>query len=346
MAKKINGSRFKPQVDLGPEDLDSLVVQGFGKVSEPTLRNFGWTGGCAGTIGITLAADNKRILATDFYLCGSLHDDASATTTCKATKFWPEVPPSWELKLPFEDLSVFRFDGNLQSALVASEGLKFSVFDTESNATISMDEFKEAGGSHFTLRAFVHMTTSIWFKVQLLIMPVPKDSIIDRFACALNPAFPGLKLTFFDAPLLPNAVKKYGLAFYPLLQKGNTAANFPAMSSFNMRNSISKLLQTGKTAKCLSDQPRLLARLRNIEETGLDALSAPTTTAPKWPDAQPSPTPQEPQGESEGRKFKSKYDHNPKNVIFSIPTLFLQPPHNTSEHSHETHHPPPQISIS
>ena len=301
MAKKISSNKFEPQTDLGPDDLDSLTVRGFGKVSESTLRNFGWNGGCAGTIGVALGADNQRILSTDLFLLGPLHNDPSTCSSFKATKFWPTVPAGWELRIPFSDLSVFRFDGNLQSALVASEGLEFEIVNAPDGVTVPIDNFLEAGGSHFTLRAFVHMTTSIYFKVQVVILPWPKDSIIDRFACALNPLFPAIKLTFFDAPLLPNAGKKYGLAFYPLIQKGDAAAEFPAMSSFALRDAICKLLQTGKTARVLQDQARLEARLEKIEEDGVEALPAPTASAPKWPDALPSPRPTPPDENSEGR---------------------------------------------
>lgn len=299
--KKITGSRFEPLVDLGPDDLSELSVPGFGQPSQPTLRRHGWNGGCAGIVGLALAADNLRVLSANFYLLGSLHDTPTAYTALKTQKIWPSSPASWELRLPLNELAVFRFDGSLQSGHVSSQALDFEVFDTAGNVTVPGDQVKRDGGGEFSLRALAHMTTSIYFKVTILILPLAAEAVNERFPFAKDTRLPGLKLASFEASLLPNASKKYGLAFLPLLQKGDASAPFPQAPSFGLREACCKLLQSGATAKVLGDVTRLEAKLKRLDEKGAEELTSPTTPAPRWPDAKPSPSPEQQEETSGGR---------------------------------------------
>ena len=301
-AKKISGSKFEPLVDLGPDDLATLAVPGFGQPSQSALRRHGWNGGCAGIVGLALAADNLRVLSANFFLLGPLHETPTAYTALKAQKIWPTAPISWELRLPLDDLSIFRFDGSLQSGHVSSASLQFEVFDTARSCTVPGDQIKAGGGGDFSLRALAHMTTSIYFKVAILILPLAAEVVSERFPFAKDKHFPGLKLASFEASLLPNAAKKYGLAFLPLLQKGDADAPFPQAPSFSLREASSKLLQTGAMAKVISDLGRLEAKLKRLEDNGAEELTAPTTPTPKWPDAKPSPSPEQQEESSEGRK--------------------------------------------
>ena len=309
-SKKISGARFTPLVDLGPDDLNQLAVPGFGRPSQATLKRHGWNGGCAGTVGLALAADNWRVLSANFYLLGPLHESPTAYTALKAQKIWPAAPAGWELRLPLNDLSVFRFDGSLQSGFVSSQALEFEVFDTAINSTVPGDQVKKDGGGDFSLRALAFMTTAIYFKVQILILPLGAEVVNEQFSFALDKRFPGLKLASFETSLLPNAAKKFGLSFYPLLQKGDCDAPFPQSPSFPLREAVSKLLQTGATAKVMGDLAKLEAKLKKLREKGTDELSHPATPAPRWPDAQPSPSPDQSDENSEG---KTKTIHGPPN---------------------------------
>ena len=224
--KKISSPKFEPRTDLSPDDLEAISVTGFGQASGQTLRRFGWNGGCAGTIGLALGPDNKRILATHFNLLGAVHESETGFTAVKAQRFWPTVPQTWELRLPLHDLSIFRFDGSLVSSWVASQSIDFEVFNLADDVTVPQDEFEKIGGGHFSLRACAYMTTSIWLKVHLLILPLFKD-----YACAAHHLFPGVKL--------------FGLACFPLIQKGDSKASYPQMPSFEMREAVSKFQQRG-----------------------------------------------------------------------------------------------------
>ena len=290
--KKISSPKFEPRTDLSPDDLEAISVTGFGQASGQTLRRFGWNGGCAGTIGLALGPDNKRILATHFNLLGAVHESETGFTAVKAQRFWPTVPQTWELRLPLHDLSIFRFDGSLVSSWVASQSIDFEVFNLADDVTVPQDEFEKIGGGHFSLRACAYMTTSIWLKVHLLILPLSKDTLFKDYACAAHHLFPGLKLANFDVAMLPNATKPFGLAFFPLLQKGDSEAAYPQMPSFEMREAVSKFLQRGTMPKVMADHKGLLSKLKRIEESGADALTPPASTAAlRWPDAKPSPQP-------------------------------------------------------
>lgn len=303
MGKKITSQRFDPKVDLGPDDLESLCVQGLGKASESTLRQFGWTGGCAGTIGFHLAADNARILSTQFNLLGALHEDDQGFSAFKASKYWPKVPTGWELRIPFKDLGMFRFDEALQSAWVGSQAFPFEIFDTSENITVPFDKFEKEGGSHFSLRTNVNMHNYIWLTVNITIVPMAKYVLFEQYECATDPIFPGLKLLAFDAAMLPNATKPYGLAFFPLLVKGDKDVPFPQMASFAFRDAASKLLQKGALPKLAADITKLMAKLKKIKEKGAEALAPVTTAVPKWPDALPSPSPEPRHESTEGRTY-------------------------------------------
>ena len=303
MSKTISHARLAPQLDLAPEDLEALAVDGLGSACTPALEATGWKKLVTGIIGVTLASDNARVLGINFYLLGRLHESPDACTTVLAKKYWPSAKPSLEIRFTFIDLNIFKFDSSLQSSLVDSSAVNFEVYDPETMETLTAEEFHEAGGGYFCLRAFCHMTTAVYFKLSMVLYPESKQTLLENFPYARNAMFPGLKLLEQESAILPNADKLYGLPFYPFILKGRRDAPFPQSTSFNLRDKIGALLKTGCTPKLARDAEYLATRWQRLSEKGdkgEDSLTKPSTTAAAWPTTQPSPSPQAERTDQEG----------------------------------------------
>ena len=293
---------LQPRVDLGPEDLEALAVTGFGPTCTPTLIKTGWKQFVTANIGVAMSANNNRILSANIFLLGKLHKSATECTAVSAARFWPNVDPKIELRFPFDKMHIFPFDASLQSGLVDSSAVEFEIYNTGTDLPMSPEDFKAAGGSSFTLRAFAHMTTAIWLKLQLVLYPLGKEALLDTFPFAHNVNFPGLLLVSKNVTMLPNSTKDYGLPFAPFLLKGNPDAPFPQAPSYELRAAISALLQTGVTPKLSKDATYLAAKwtkMKDLKEKAEDSLTSSSTSAATWPDALPSPSPSEDAEDSE-----------------------------------------------
>ena len=307
MSKRISGERLKPKTDLLPADLDPLEVESFGPPCARVLRKTGWRDLAAAFVGLTLGPDNRRVLLTNFFLIGRLHEDETQVTSLKASKFWPKIADSIELRIPFNDLGVFTFDGGLQSALVASEALDHEFYDTEKDVTVPDDEFVKLGGGGFTMRAFAQMTTSSWCRVTFALLPISKDILVDSFPYCLNTLFPWMKAEIKEIAILPNADKLYGLPFYPLIHKGRREEAFPVFPTFEWREKVAMLLQTAVSPRLVPDGLKLLTKLKKLKDLGEGAegsLVPGSNPAKPWPAALPSPVLEEDSSVSDGkRKF-------------------------------------------
>lgn len=290
----VSHPRFEPRVDLTPENLESIAVNGLGSSCTPALIKTGWKKLATGNIGIALAADNARVLAANLYLLGRLHKAEHEFTAAPAAKIWPSLDPNIELRLPLDKLHQFLFDASLQSDYIDSSAIDHEFVNTDTDAPISAGEFKAMGGSGFCVRAFAHMTTGIWLKLQIGIYPLAKEDLLKTFPYARNPVFPGLQLVSKNITMLPNSPYDYGLPFLPFILKGSDAP-FPGTSSFALRSAMAALLQTGTAPKMSKDGSYLAAKWNKLKELGNEkgeaSLTASSSPAATWPDARPSPPP-------------------------------------------------------
>jgi hypothetical protein len=291
--RTITSTTFTPKLDLSPATLEKYAVNGLGEACTPTLKKHGWTDGTAGgIIGIALGTDNLRVLSANLFLLGRVHPGLEDCTKRLAALYWPKAKPSIELRLPFDDIKAFRFDGTMQSNLVDGSVISHEFYDNENKVPLTDAEFASAGGGPFTLKAFCHMKDKLWCSLSISIFPKSKEELLTGFPYANDNNFPGLNLLTVDIKLMPNSPEDYGLAFIPLLQKGDKETPFPLAANFAIRSSVASLLQTGRTPKFARDITSLLNKWTKLEGLGdkaKDSLMAPTTQAKLWPNALPSP---------------------------------------------------------
>ena len=292
---------LQPKTDLSPNDMELIAVNGLGSSCIPGLLRTGWKNLATGNIGLNMAADNTRVLAANLYLLGRLHKTDQECTSAPISKFWPNITSKIELRLPLNKLQQFSFDATMQSNYIDSSAIDHELVDTETNSPVSLDDFKSLGGSGFCLRAFAHMATGIWLKLQIGIYPMAKADLLETFPYAKNALFPGLQLVSRNISMLPSAKADYGLPFLPFVQKGSDAP-FPPVSSFAIRTAMTTLIQTGVTPKMSKDASYLASKWQKLEELGAkgeDSLTPSSTAAASWPDALPSPEPSTAHDESE-----------------------------------------------
>ena len=128
MSKTISHAKLTPRLDLAPEDLETLAVDGLGSAWAPVLEVTGWKKLVTGIVGMTMGSNNARILAITYYLLGRLNESPNACTKVLGKKFWPGAKPSLEIRFTFLNLNIFKFDSTLQSGLVDSSAINFEVY--------------------------------------------------------------------------------------------------------------------------------------------------------------------------------------------------------------------------
>ena len=221
-----------------------------------------------------------------------MHSGPEEYTKRSASLFWPKVKPAIDIRLPLNDLKSFRFDGTLQSKLLDGATINHEFYDTETKTPLSAADFTAAGGGPFTLKASCHMKDKLWSSLSISIFPKQLEELVAKFPYADDSNFPGLNLLTVDVKLMPNAHEEYGLAFMPLLQKGDKESSFPPGVSYAVRSSIAALLQTGRAPKFARDITSLQnkwTKLEGLGDKGRDSLMMPSSPAKQWPSALPSP---------------------------------------------------------
>ena len=164
------------------------------------------------------------------------------------------------------------------------------------------------------------MKDKLWSSLYISIFPKQLEELVAKFPYADDSNFPGLNLLTVDVKLMPNAHEEYGLAFMPLLQKGDKESSFPPGVSYAVRSSIAALLQTGRAPKFARDITSLQnkwIKLEGLGDKGRDSLLPPSSPAKQWPSALPSPALDLDDSEHNGMKFVSLFLPR-KNMIYIL----------------------------
>ena len=70
--KLIAGPEFMGRDELNFTDIQDWVVQGFGDATKQQLDEFEWDGEAVATIGLSLSADNRKVMGGKLHLVGEL----------------------------------------------------------------------------------------------------------------------------------------------------------------------------------------------------------------------------------------------------------------------------------
>lgn len=227
---------------LTEEDLQKLVAPGLGTAARPVLDSWGYNGGAAAFIGLSLDSTNQMVEDGNLYLLGQLYSDGTVLAL-SGEKLWESCPSTTKIQFSFENLAVFQFRGSLCSELIALETVEPVLL--VDNKAVGPDAFKAAGGGDACLRATVFPETHDFVRLTVTVFPTSRAEFRDMFTNRETGGVPGARLVSELIPVVPNKIKKWGLGFLPLLAVGNAAAVLPLTLVHHMKKAVHKILSKG-----------------------------------------------------------------------------------------------------
>ena len=210
----ITSALFAGELNLSPAEWESMSVPGFGTTHiGEFLESSGWDGSAAACVGVRLSADNSATVSARLNLAGRW----GAPATLQAQKLWPDAGPHITLELDFNDLGVFRFnDGDAASRYISEEGVrhKFSAMGTDGVIRELTGEERTVNGiGAFTIRAACGIAkcsnakNGVWLTCVILVFPETEADLTAFSPASAHVAWPGIKATEGDIPVLPQAGK-------------------------------------------------------------------------------------------------------------------------------------------
>ena len=277
----ISGEGFKGKRDLGLDDLRAIAVEGFNKDALKTLTP-NWSGEVAGTVGLTLSNENRRVLDGRFILLGALCTDKRVN----ATKYWSNMdaaggsaqsqPEALSFSFSIPDCTVFKFpNGGLVSEYVDGDAIphKFLKGDMQ----VPEEELPDSYLG-FSIRAFVVPTREAYARISVLLFPLPKDMLGSTHPLSENPCFPGITLFAGEFPLLPKSSapplkKNWGCPITPLVVPGREleeASSLPRTAL--LRAAVAQIMRKALKPESKSNLQYLMPRWSEIHEHGVSQL--------------------------------------------------------------------------
>ena len=230
----IDKALFSGEGGIGEGEKNRIIVGNFtSDISAALSRSFGWSDTTVcGSMGLALAADNESVDRSVFVVSGPID---SKTILVEGNKLWPDSDGKVRLAITLKNGNIFNFSaGGLASDIVAQEDVEHGVFALEEGrqpAPILANDFEEWGVGKFALRMLctVSKNTSqragVVIKYTVLIFPLDKDNLINKYEAAQSPGWPGIRLVDGHMPLLPRAEKPWGCPVLPFIKKGTTEAD-------------------------------------------------------------------------------------------------------------------------
>lgn len=234
---------------------------------------------------VELSQDNKRVANANVALKGQLFSDP-----VQATKLW-EVDDSIILKLNKIDLSLFRFNGSLQSDILDHSQVEYSFNKKRGGEEVDPVEISQTGFEGFSLRAYLIPSSGLMSKLLITIYPFPEDVLFENYPQAKNTKFPGINANEVDISMGIDVAtvldRPVGSPILPAIIPGSplsVVATIPPAGEILSR--LATLLRTAVVPELRSSRSALFNRFDSIEEKGEENLK---NIPPEviWPEPEP-----------------------------------------------------------
>ena len=155
----------------------------------------------------------------------------------------------------------------------------------------------DKGFAGFTLRAFTRPTTSTHAKMQLLVFPLDKDTLLSEHPLARTPCFPGIEVYRSELHL---GVQRddlidtsFGLNILPCVVTSNPIrTKGPVPEREDIVGSMCALLRKAPAPEVRTKRTTLLQRWGELKEHGADKLE-PREYREEWVDLCPKTAPRQ-----------------------------------------------------
>ena len=223
----IDENLFSGAENIGTEDLQRAKIVNFTGDVKTVLGRFGWSGLtlCA-SVGLALSADNSSVEKSVFLVNGPVENK---TILVEGTKVWPEADSKVRLAITLKNGSVFTFSaGGLASDIVAQEEVEHGFFAMEEGrqpAPILAADYEDWGIGQFALKMLCTVSkntserTGVIIKHAILLFPLGRETLLEKYEAAQSPAWPGIRLTDGHMPLFPKAETAWKCPVLPLIKR-------------------------------------------------------------------------------------------------------------------------------
>jgi len=285
---------FAGSENISDADKKKIFVNNFSESIETVLCEFLWEGKAAGTIGLTLSEDGKKVESGRFLTRGVLE---ARSIKMAASNIWADADESLILTIKLPRAEIFKFsEGGLYSQYVDEDSVSHSlhmVKEGETPVPILQGEKKEWSIGSFCLRQICHVSKNstarggVILTWVVLIFPRAKEQLLGASDLTSSPSWPGLRLISGEMPLMPRPTKAWKCPVLPLLRSNNEDRRTPSGGA--LRHAIGAILQKTSGADIMKDAHHLNAKWTSIADNPLDFTekAVPIT----WP-TQPEPEPE------------------------------------------------------
>ena len=277
----ISGDGFYGRDDLTSLHCNTLQAASIAEGVEKIIPDF--NGGLASIITVELSQDNSKVLKTTIHSRGSLYTEQPKVF--KSEKFFKFA--GYQFTLANLEADHFSFQSGLSSSLVDGSAFHFSFKKANGRETASREELEALGFNGFSLKLILRPESELWMKFTILLFPLNRGALLNRFPCSNDEKFPALKLDGGHCRMCPSQEDvlpeiRWGLPILPILiAELPFDQTYPA--SRDLRVGVAALLRRARKPEVKRDLETLEIRWAEIETQGSIALGAERLPERIWP---------------------------------------------------------------
>jgi len=287
----LDKSLFAGARSLTPDEVIQLEVTNFTSDIDGELVQRGWAKPAAcGSIGLHLAIDNNSVEGGRFIVRGQLVDGKQLVV--EAGKVWHGADSKASLVLRFNDASVFTFsEGGLASDIIDGSQVEFGLVtfnETKQAVPILDNDMEEWGFKGFSLRMLCHISKrsstreGVIIAYTIILYPMWKADLLDRYEAAQNAAWPGLKVAEGHFPMFPKSQTPWGCPIMPwLIMEVNTTEGGENPDSGMLRAAIAAVMNQQAMAESCRTGSSLITKWDRIQNNPGDLITK--TPDVTWP---------------------------------------------------------------
>ena len=266
----LDKSYFAGSRNLQAAEIKSVKVNNFAVDVETCLAAQGGnreTGYAC--VSLFLSPDNQLVEGGTLIVRGPVD---GKQLTVEADKIWPNADKRATLLIKLSDGSVFSFsDGGLASDIVAREGIEYSmvaVAEGRQPAPILEANYEEWGFGGFALRMLCNLSKKssakggIVLKYTILLFPMDKSTLLEKYELAQSPAWPGIRLAEGHIPLLPRPQAEWGCPVLPLLRLSDDSED--GIDSGMLRNAVAHIMRRATIPETGRSGPSVMAKWEKL----------------------------------------------------------------------------------
>jgi hypothetical protein len=284
---------FSGTDNISESDKRKIFVNNFSDNIESVLGEFLWDGTAAGTIGLTISDDGKKVESGRFITRGVLE---AKTIKMAASNIWVGADESLILSVKLPRAELFRFsEGGLYSQYVDEDSVNHTLHSVKEGQTpipILPGDKEEWSVGNFCIRQVCCISKNstarggVLLTWTVLIFPRAKEQLLEASDLTSSPSWPGLRLISGEMPLMPRPTTAWGCPVLPILRSNNEDRTIP--NGATLRHAVGAIMEKTSGTDIMRDVQQLDTRWKTIADNPLNFTEKPVSV--NWPkQLQPEP---------------------------------------------------------